>query len=384
VEKVTLFAQARLGELADTAGSLRFLTSDELTERASEERRGFVSRSTGSAVNYDYPLSDGGMHPSASSSSDEGAGGAAGGVFPWSDSSSDEEGTSKESLPGRLNIGANAFGTSGETPGGGRGIVSTQQSASAGNPFSETQERFQATKRKIAQFQEIRQERPVFQRNDHIVGDDLLLVSAVDEADAYSAVGVELLHILKYICLNAIAEERTLGGMIALIAGDIYEAHPSLIGVLNHGKLVGVYDLKIQQLANSRTVKVVSSCLALALSEYEVSRTRADALVTLNQSNNDMKPVVADPIANSTWRFGFGGSQKVQNELNSPPSTEEQSLSDDETSSGAPSTASEVSLGKQRAADAHRQTNPKQRNSTFKRSAHSAATVKNIEQVLTS
>jgi hypothetical protein len=130
------------------------------------------------------------------------------------------------------------------------------------------------------------------------VGEDLLLISAVDEADAYSAVGVELLHILKYICVNVIAvrkicrkhdrllqnrrlggyyhrkrntraqEDRTLGGLIAHVAGDVFEVHPALIGLVNHGKLMGVYDLKIQQLANSRTVKVISSCLALALSEY--------------------------------------------------------------------------------------------------------------------
>jgi hypothetical protein len=377
VEKVTLFAQARLGELADTAGSLRFLTSDELTERASAEREGFVSRNTSSVVNYDYPLSDGGIHPSASSSSEDGAGG---GVFPWSDSSSDEEGTSKGSLPGRLNIAPSAFSSKGDVQGGIRGKSSIQQSPIRGNPFSETQERFEATKRKIAHFQEVRRERPVFQRNDHIVGDDLLLVSAVDEADAYSAVGVELLHILKYICLNAIAvrkickkhdrllmnrmlggyyhrirttraqEEATLGGLIALIAGDIYEAHPSLIGVLNHGKLVGVYDLKIQQLANSRTVKVVSSCLALALSEYEVSRTRADALVKLNQSSNAMKPAVADPVVSSSWRFGFGGGQTVPNNdrgvFTSLRDPDRHSASDDECSSGPPSTASSVSLSR--------------------------------------
>ena len=279
VEKVTLFAQARLGELADTAGSLRFLSSEELTQWSES----FVGKA------YEHPLSDGGIHPSASSSSDEGGG--HGGR--WSGSSCDEN-ESESSHYSQPFAG---------------GVSSTEQAAFSAMGIrksapdvlgqkKEQQEHYEAAKQKIQHFQELRRERPIFLRNDHIVGEDLLLISAVDEADAYSAVGVELLHILKYICVNVIAvrkicrkhdrllqnrmlggyyhrkrntraqEERTLGGLIAHVAGDVFEVHPALIGLVNNGKLMGVYDLKIQHLANSRTVKVVSSCLALALSEY--------------------------------------------------------------------------------------------------------------------
>lgn len=73
---------------------------------------------------------------------------------------------------------------------------------------------------------------------------------------------------------------------MARVSGDIYEAHPALIGQMNHYKLVGVYDKKIQKLANSRTVQVVSTCLALSLSEYEVARSRADALTKLNSGTS--------------------------------------------------------------------------------------------------
>jgi len=82
---------------------------------------------------------------------------------------------------------------------------------------------------------------------------------------------------------------KTLGSLVAQSSGDVYEFHPAWIGQMNHYKLVGVYDKKIQKLANSRTVQVVSSCLALALSEYEVSRTRAHALTRLNSSSALMK-----------------------------------------------------------------------------------------------
>lgn len=111
------------------------------------------------------------------------------------------------------------------------------------------------------------------------------LIVPVWRFEAYSAVGVELLHILRYLCLNVIAvrkicrkhdrllmnrmlggyyhrkrtgakeqEDQTLGKLIAHVAGED-APHPTL-GLPDHGKLIGVYDLKIQLLANSRTVKV--------------------------------------------------------------------------------------------------------------------------------
>jgi hypothetical protein len=369
VEKVTLFAQARLGELADTAGSLRFLSSEDLTGLT----EGFVARASSAPYDHPFPLSDGGIHPSASSSSDEGAGGQGGW---WSDSSSDEnESHGSNPFPGGVaspQTAIEAFSNAG----------SRKPSSESLGKQKEDEESYEAAKRKIEHFEELRRDRPVFQRNDHIVGEDLLLVSAVDEADAYSAVGVELLHILKYICVNVIAvrkicrkhdrllqnrmlggyyhrkrtiraqEERTLGGLIAHVAGDIYEAHPALIGLVNHGKLMGVYDLKIQQLANSRTVKVVSSCLALALSEYEVSQTRADALATLTKAddpilgNNSESPsrYVSVDFNPTTW------VSNAKDRLGSPCREGEVDsiFSDDERGSGPPSTASSVSLARLR------------------------------------
>ena len=394
VEKVTLFAQARLGELADTAGSLRFLSSDE--------SMAMTATSTGA---YDHPLSDGGIHASASSSSDEGTGGYHHnhkGGFPWSDSSSDEGG-SKESGTGRLNLAktfSSADGYSAHadprgnlTTAGSSSSVPFSNASSAkgrrglGRPaFTETQEKFEATTRKIAHFQEIRRERSIFQRNDYIVGEDLLLISAVDEADAFSAVGVELLHILKYICVNLVAvrkickkhdrllmnrmlggyyhrkrttrsqEDTTLGGLIAHVAGDIYEAHPDLIGLVNNGKLIGVYDLKIQQLANSRTVKVVSSCLALALSEYEVSSLRADALAKLNPALKKGKrgAAVSQDQGSTKWPFNLSTDDCMKNTSQQHEETiallQDHDIygSDDEHGAGPPSTTSGLSLSRLR------------------------------------
>jgi hypothetical protein len=381
VEKVTLFAQARLGELADTAGSLRFLSFEDSNEFAEFSAR----RNARPTSPYEHPLSDGGIHPSASSSSEEGGGGQR--FFPWVDSSSDEGASQRSARPGIPNSfspSANPGQTEQRANLSSRGDYSVASSQMySKNNLDRRFEAFEATKRQIEHFEGLRRERPIFQRNDHIVGEDLLLVSAVDEADAYSAVGVELMHILKYICVNVIAvrkicrkhdrllmnrmlggyyhrkrttnaqEEKTLGGLLARTAGDIYEAHPGLIEA-NRCKLVGVYDLKIQQLANSRTVKVVSSCLALALSEYEVSRSRADALARLNSGSKGDMPW---KISKRTEAHGVFGSleQSAQRWVKSAKEklgtqVEESTAfdSDDENGAGPPSTASSVSLSRLR------------------------------------
>jgi hypothetical protein len=262
IEKVTLFAQSRLGELADTAGSLRFPSHED----------------------GEY---DGGMHQSSSSSEDE---------------QSSAESTVVSAA---------------------RALSPTYNIRNATDLFASKETKpkqkraFAAVQRQINNFAAMRKRKPIFQRMDHIVGEDLLLLSAVDEADGYTAVGVELMHVLRYISVNVIAvrkiclkhdrllmnrmlggyyhhkrnrkrgEKRTktnLGGSLSL--GD----HREDDGV---EKLVGVYDLKIQSLANSPTVQVISSCIALALSEYEVSHSRAGALAKLNSQTKT--PIRASP-----------------------------------------------------------------------------------------
>jgi len=48
----------------------------------------------------------------------------------------------------------------------------------------------------------------MFQRSDQVVGEDFLLLSAVDEADAYTAVGIEVMHPLKFLCVTVIAVKK--------------------------------------------------------------------------------------------------------------------------------------------------------------------------------
>lgn len=101
---------------------------------------------------------------------------------------------------------------------------------------------------------------------------------------------------------------------------------------MTHYKLVGVYDRKIQKLANSRTVQVVSSCVALALSEYEVARSRADALNKLNSPQSPKK-------SQTPKRSGAGPSNYFDQ-----PQLLQPVLSEDEGAEGPPTTESIVSL----------------------------------------
>jgi len=103
--------------------------------------------------------------------------------------------------------------------------------------------------------------------------------------------------------------------LVAHASGDIYEAHPVLIGHMSYYKLVGVYDKKISKLANSRTVQVVSSCLALALSEYEVARSRADALNRLNSTGS-----VVNSVEGASNGLELGDDASIMS-AEDPPST---------------------------------------------------------------
>ena len=366
-EKVLLFAQSRLGELADTAGSLRF---PSLADQDHAERDMRSNPSTA----FHYPLPEGGLHPSGSSSEDEDwiPGGGSGG-FPWSDSSNEDE---KSRVSQRLSAAPNVFSALGEDTIGRAGRAMARSSPvvpkAKGRSNSDTfplEESKASVLRQINHFTELRQRRPIFLRNDQILGEEMLLISAVEEADGYTSLGVELMHVLRFILVNLLAVKKickkhdrllmqrmlggyyqrtkihhdsrdryahiedahTLGGLLARVSGDVYDAHPALIGHYSHYKLVGVYDRKIQKLANSRTVQVVSSCLALALSEYEVARSRADALNKLNSTRSPSK---------TPKRSGAGGMDY---------DAEHQSLlqpvlSEDEGWEGPPTTESNVSL----------------------------------------
>jgi hypothetical protein len=260
-----------------------------------------------------------------------------------------------------------------------------------------TTQSYEVAQRQISQYTDIRVNRPLFQRVDHIVGEDLLLLSAVDEADGYTAVGVELMHVLRFVSVNVIAARKicrkhdrllmnrmlggyyhrkrqqnqvqadkaandvdkqgetpntfTLGGIVSRSLGDSNARQVFVTGI-NQNKLTGLYDTKIQQLANSNTVQVISSSIALALSEYEVTQSRADALAKLHSASAVKKTprraggrsaydsFLAFGLSPSRWT----GRKKKRGKQNASPIAESGHSDDSQGEDGPPSTASTVSL----------------------------------------
>lgn len=195
---------------------------------------------------------------------------------------------------------------------------------------NENQEGFNSSAfRQINLAEELRKSRPIFQRSEQIFGEDFSLLSAVDEADSFAAVGVELLHVLRYVCINVIAikrlcqkhdyllSNRMLGGYYHKLGredkGEIFRnknvstqntpkrnnkgkknssstRYHDFLPPLEYPKneyryhfLVGVVDSQVLSLCNSSIADTLVNSLMMALSEFEISRERADALATLHK-----------------------------------------------------------------------------------------------------
>lgn len=254
IEKIILFANSKLGELSDTIGSLTYSTFEDDQE---EMRKKFPT------------LADGGMHQLSSSDSDNNA-------------DSDQSVASSYS-DGELDSNVN-LGNAADLQHGRHRRINTDSS--------------NETRKQIIMRDRLRISKPVFQKADFL-GDDFSLLSAVDETDAYIAVGVELVHLLKYICVNIIAvrkicrkhdkllHNRMLGGYYPKLAMDTNKSHlndeQQHLFLSNETRprqtgsyfTVGIYDTKVQDIANSTTMQTVSSSLALALADFEASQSRS-------------------------------------------------------------------------------------------------------------
>lgn len=290
IDKVSLFTHSRMGELTDTVGNLRF-PSDDME------------------YGHNHPLSDGGIHASSSSFSDE-------------DMSDDSESDGKI-IDGTFMVQPSYK----QRQKSNNGKIDRIRITSETNDDIEIDRERSSKLRQLQTAERIRQSRPIF-RSDQVLGEDFMLMSAVDEADAYTAVGIEFLHILRYVVVNAIAIRklckkhdrllrcRMLGGYYHKLkhaiekdtvprgASSLQDTTPrrgnvklqqaysrvdatatkmSLVpkkssGTQTANTLIGTYDAKIQNLANSLIANTLTESLELALSEFEVSRQRADRL----------------------------------------------------------------------------------------------------------
>ena len=253
IEKIILFANSKLGELSDTIGSLTYSTFEDDQE---EMRKKFPT------------LADGGMHQLSSSDSDNNA-------------DSDQSVASDED--GELNSDGNLVNAA-ELQHGRHRRINTDSS--------------NETRKQIIMRDRLRISKPVFQKADFL-GDDFSLLSAVDETDAYIAVGVELMHLLRYICVNIVSvrkicrkhdrlyHNRMLRGYYQKLDMDTNKSHVNdeqqHLFLSNETRprqtgsyyTVGLYDTKVQDIANCTTMQTVSSSLALALADFEASQSRS-------------------------------------------------------------------------------------------------------------
>ena len=303
VDKLCLFVHARFGELTDTCGSLRFPFDQ-----------------------FDVGHNDNdhiGILPSASSSSDDGT------TNYLSDSSQDPFFLQRRNNTNNHNSNDGNWSMKEE-------LMSDEEDTNV-----------RSTWRQIKIAEELRIAKPTpFQRSDFVLGEDFLLLSAVDEADAYTSVGVEFLHLLKFICVNSIVVRRLCRKHDRLLAsrmlgGYYHRQQHNDSPKPNQNTLTGVYDSIVLGLANNSAANHLSQSLYLALSEYEVSRRRANALSSLREKENKKSLIenVAN-VGNDATCFHFPSPSFVRSQNLLEANIEKDIISDD----GAQSTYSDISL----------------------------------------
>lgn len=364
IDKVSLFVHSRMGELTDTIGSLRF-PSDTLD---------FDNE-------YRHQLSDGGIHPSASSSSEDSSTSSV-------EASSDLEDMKPDSklFPKRRGIKRCSD------------IMGSSFMHQSFEGFFDQQSAKSTTLRQLRLAEHLRMTRPIF-RSDQVLGEDFLLLSAVDEADAFAAVGVEFLHLLRFICINAIAirklckkhdrllSNRMLGGYYHKLhnkpehedyevpkSGNDFESTPrrnnttfhkssnrtlngyrSTINVKSRKKernnmLLGTYDSQVQALANSLVANTLFNNLGLALTEFEISRRRADRLsnIPIKKSNVASHETYADVVEPDDLCYGFPSPKTFGFASRRKRDDFREELKQDDEKSDAQSTSSSISLARLR------------------------------------
>ena len=256
VEKVSLFALSRQGELADTIGSLRF--GDQTTNNEYEISSSVTAN--GGLWNNPYHT-----HPSDSSSSNDDRNGS------FDDSI--DEGIVRVERRNRISIS------------GTRGTHKKRLN----NRYGQYQEHLEHA-------------RPLFHRSDLVVGEDLMLSTGVDEMDAYTSVGIELLHVLRYICINAMAVRKILKKHDKLLSNCMLGGRVKIARATEtNTKLLGSADVHLQNLANSLAIDAILESLIQALNEYQLETSRAEMLqktkVDANTGFKSFRPVNHDTKA---------------------------------------------------------------------------------------
>lgn len=144
----------------------------------------------------------------------------------WSDSSGDSA-RSRESGSPRVPRSLSAYRETMQRKKRGEeskvdGNKQSQREASSKRKKGNKHDGFDSAKRHLDHFEKLRRSRPIFARSGNVMGEDLLLLSAVDEADGFTAVGVELMHVLRYVCVNLIAVRKICRKVCALQCRSLF------------------------------------------------------------------------------------------------------------------------------------------------------------------
>ena len=283
IEKVSLFALSRLGELSDTVGSLRFGDSKMLSN----------SLELGRSRNNSYSSGD-----ESDSSNDSGY-----------NSNYDIRSSSREQISALPRRQTSQPSTSYHRH-------HLQNNPSSSFYFSSAPNLNQ---------------RRMF--TDHFLGEESILVPAVDEIDAYVQVGTEVLHLLRFICVNAMIASKVLkkhdkllsnkmmGGYYDRLRGgqpesssssgdpqedvarhpdDGQSPHPQRV----RSRLAGGADAHLRALCNGAAISAISASLISALSEFETAHSRAEEINRATDTGRSMyhslKPAVM--LANTPTR----------------------------------------------------------------------------------
>jgi hypothetical protein len=114
-----------------------------------------------------------------------------------------------------------------------------------------------------------------------------------NKMDSYTALGVEVLHLLRYICVNAMGIRKILkkhDKLLSRFASVIPVVHDHQLAwektaVRNGDRLVGGYDDHIQQLANSNSIAALNASLVSALAGFEQTAIKLQDKLALSDQH---------------------------------------------------------------------------------------------------
>eukprot|EP00520_Triparma_pacifica_P017458 CAMPEP_0118635890 /NCGR_PEP_ID=MMETSP0785-20121206/2318_1 /TAXON_ID=91992 /ORGANISM="Bolidomonas pacifica, Strain CCMP 1866" /LENGTH=1136 /DNA_ID=CAMNT_0006526955 /DNA_START=277 /DNA_END=3683 /DNA_ORIENTATION=+ len=326
IEKVSLFALSRIGELSDTVGSLRFGDTKVLSGEVQQFRN-----STNDIMGSGSQMRMRNRSYSQSSNS--------------SSSSIESDNNYEASTPSDI---TNAFPQARQKS---ASLPATSSSNHSSYYHHHLQNNPPSSFYSNDDLNNTNQ-RPMF--TDHFLGEESILVSAVDEVDAYVQVGIEVLHLLRYICVNAMAARKILKKHDKLLAnrmmGSHYHQLRSISGSSmnvdkasndsksNAGnqdrsmsvnnppranasyKLAGGADAHLRALCNGAGIAAISASLIAALSEYETAHNRAEEFNrAADSTGNSMyhslgQAVKLDKISTPVGKMNSGGALNSQSD----------------------------------------------------------------------